>query len=125
MTRLFKQGLAMELVDSGINPTAITDFANLDINAKFKVWRPFNEYEFNQMITVLTGAGILSKESGIELNTLAKPDEKQRIKVQEEEAAQKALDQMMLVASQKENSQQDNQEKESEEESKNKQEKEE
>jgi hypothetical protein len=125
MTRLFKQGLAMELVDSGINPTAITDFANLDINAKFKVWRPFNEYEFNQMITVLTGAGILSKESGIELNTLAKPDEKQRIKVQEEEAAQKALDQMMLVASQQENSQQDNQEKESEEESKNKQEKEE
>jgi hypothetical protein len=90
----------MELVNSGVNPTAITDFANLDINAKFKVWRPFNEYEFNQMITVLTGAGILSKESGIELNTLSKPDEKQRIKTQEEEAAQKALEQMMLTAQQ-------------------------
>ena len=113
MTRLFKQGLAIELVNSGVNPTAITDFANLDINAKFKVWRPFNEYEFNQMITILTGAGILSKESGIELNTLAKPDEKQRIKVQEEEAAQKALEQMTLVTSQKDASQQGNQEKES------------
>jgi hypothetical protein len=100
MTRLFKQGLAMELVNSGVNPTAITDFANLDINAKFKVWRPFNEYEFNQMITVLTGAGILSKESGIELNTLSKPDEKQRIKTEEEEAAQKALEQMVLTAEQ-------------------------
>jgi hypothetical protein len=104
MTRLFKQGLAMELVNSGVNPTAITDFANLDINAKFKVWRPFNEYEFNQMITVLTGAGILSKESGIELNTLSKPDEKQRIKTEEEEAAQKALEQMMLTAEQNEQS---------------------
>ena len=92
MTRLFKFGLSKELVNNGINPTAITDFANLDINAKFQVWRPFNEYEYNQMVTILTGAGVLSKESGIELNTLSKPDEKMRIAKEEEEKAQKALE---------------------------------
>ena len=92
MTRLFKFGLAVELVNSGENPTAITDFENLDINAKFNVWRPFNEYEYNQMITILTGAGVLSQESGIELNTLAKPDEKIRIKKEAEEAERKELE---------------------------------
>jgi hypothetical protein len=81
--RLFKEGLAHELVATGENPTAITDFARMDINAKFKVWRPLNEYEYNQMLTILTGAGILSKESGIELNTASKPDEKMRIERQE------------------------------------------
>ena len=92
MTRLFKFGLAFELVNNGSNSTAITDFENLDINAKFQVWRPFNEYEYNQMITILTGAGVLSKESGIELNTLSKPDEKMRIAKEVEEAEQKALE---------------------------------
>lgn len=92
MTRLFKFGLAVELVNSGENPTAITDFDNLDINAKFQVWRPFNEYEYNQMITILTGAGVLSKESGIELNTLSKPDEKMRVAKEEQEAMQKTLE---------------------------------
>ena len=93
MTRLFKFGLAVELVNSGENPTAITDFDNLDINAKFQVWRPFNEYEYNQMITILTGAGVLSKESGIELNTLSKPDEKMRMQKETEEAERKELEQ--------------------------------
>lgn len=93
MTRLFKFGLSVELVNSGENATAITDFENLDINAKFQVWRPFNEYEYNQMITILTGAGVLSKESGIELNTLAKPDEKVRIAKEEEAARQDVLEQ--------------------------------
>jgi hypothetical protein len=36
------------------------------------------------MLTILTGAGILSKESGIELNTLSKPDEKSRVDKEEE-----------------------------------------
>lgn len=92
MTRLFKFGLAVELVNNGENPTAMTDFDNLDINAKFKVWRPFNEAEYNQMITILTGAGVLSKESGIELNTLSKPDEKVRIAKEEQEEIQKTLE---------------------------------
>ena len=99
MVRLFKQGLAKELVNSGENPKAVTEFNDLKINAKFKVWRPFNEYEYNQMITILTGAGVLSKESGIELNTLAKPDEKQRVAKETEEAEKKALELAQQTAS--------------------------
>lgn len=79
MVRLFKEGLAKELVNNGIKADAITEFENLHINAKFKVWRPFNDYEYNQMLAILTGAGILSKESGIELSTVGKPDEKARV----------------------------------------------
>lgn len=95
MVRLFKYGLAVELVNKGENATAITDFENLHINAKFKVWRPFNEMEQNSMIQMLVGAGILSKETAIEINTLSKPDEKMRIQKQEEEAARKAQEMMM------------------------------
>ena len=57
----------------------------MNISAKFKVWRPFNEYEYNQMITMLTGANLLSRQSGIELNTLSKPDEKKRLSIEAEE----------------------------------------
>lgn len=84
MVRLFKFGLSKELAASGENPFAVTEFQDLKISAKFKVWRPMNDYEYNQMITILTGAGILSNETGIELNTLSKPDEKMRIAKQEE-----------------------------------------
>jgi hypothetical protein len=93
MVRLFKQGLAKELVNNGENPNAVTEYAELQINAKFKVWRPFNETEFNQMITTLSGAGVISKETAIEVNTISKPDEKQRIRKETEEAEQKALEQ--------------------------------
>ena len=93
MVRLFKQGLAKELVNNGENPNAITEFAELQINAKFKVWRPFNETEFNQMITTLRGSGVISMETAIEVNTISKPDEKQRIKKETEEAERKALEQ--------------------------------
>ena len=79
MVRLFKFGLAKELVASGEHPFAVTELMRLNISGKFKVWRPMNDYEYNQMITILTQNGILSKESGIELNTLSKPDEKMRI----------------------------------------------
>jgi hypothetical protein len=79
MVRLFKYGLSKELVNKGENLQAVTEFESLNINAKFKVWRPLNDYEYNQMITTLVGAGVLSKESGIELNTLSKPDEKIRV----------------------------------------------
>lgn len=85
MTRLFKEGLAKELVNNGILPTAVTRFEKLNINAKFKVWRPMNDYEYNQMLTILTGAGILSKETGIEKNTESTPDEKLRIRKQIQE----------------------------------------
>lgn len=93
MVRLFKEGLAKELVNKKENPTAVTDFAKMDINAKFKVWRPLNEYEYNQMVTMLLGAGVLSQESAIELNTFSKPDEKKRIEKETEEAERKAQEQ--------------------------------
>ena len=79
MVRLFKYGLSKELVAKGENKTAITDFEDLHINAKFKVWKPMNDYEYNQMLTILAGAGILSKETGIEKNTESSPDELIRI----------------------------------------------
>ena len=92
MTRLFKYGLAKELVNTGVNPTAITDFEDLHISSKFKVWRPFNEFEYNQMIATLRGAGILSQETAIEVNTISKPDEKLRVRKEEEEAERKQLE---------------------------------
>lgn len=79
MVRLFKYGLSKELVAKGENKTAITDFEDIHINAKFKVWKPMNDYEYNQMLTILTGAGILSKETGIEKNTESSPDELIRV----------------------------------------------
>lgn len=88
MVRLFKEGLSKELVNYGIKPTAITEFNNLNINAKFKVWEPQSDSEYNQMLIQLAGAGLISQETGIELNTASKPDEKARIEKQlEEEAA--------------------------------------
>jgi hypothetical protein len=79
MVRLFKYGLSKELVNSGINKTAVTDFESLNICGKFKVWKPMNDYEYNQMLTILTGAGILSKETGVQKNTESAPDEMMRI----------------------------------------------
>lgn len=92
-TRLFKYGLAKELVETGENPTAVTDFEDLHISSKFKVWRPFNEYEYNQMVTILKGAGVISQETAIEVNTISKPDEKLRMRKETEEAERKELEQ--------------------------------
>lgn len=92
MTRLFKQGLAKELVKKGENTHAITEFEQMDINAKFKVWRPFDESAYNNMVIALHGGGLISRETGIELNTISKPDEKSRIAREEEEAETKALE---------------------------------
>lgn len=83
--RLFKQGLARELVTKGINPHAITEFASLRIGIKMKVWRPFNETEYNQMLCTLKGAGILSTKTAIEKCTVGNPDEEERIRVEAEE----------------------------------------
>lgn len=96
MVRLFKFGLSKELVNKGINQTAITDFANLNINATFEIWRPFKEYEYNQMISIMTGAGILSKETGIEINTLSKPDEKARVEKETLQTQKMVMQQLIL-----------------------------
>lgn len=85
MTRLFKEGLAKELVSNGENEYAVTEFADLDINAKFKVWRPQNDSEYNQMLIQLSGAGLISQETGIEKNTESSPDEKVRVQREHEQ----------------------------------------
>ena len=92
MVRLFKYGLSKELTNKKIHPTAVTSFEKVNINAKFKVWRPMNEYEYNQMLTILTGAGLLSKETGIQKNTESTPDEHLRVKAEKEDAAKEALE---------------------------------
>lgn len=104
MTRLFKYGLSKELVASGINRFAITEFDTLKISAKFKVWKPQSEYEFAQMLIMLKSAGILSQESGVELNPVSKPHEKARIAKEKEleiiaqsNAEQQAIQQTEVV----------------------------
>lgn len=111
MVRLFKEGLAKELVNNKENGQAVTQFEELNINAKFKVWKPLNEYEYNQIITMLYGANVLSQESAIELNTLSKPDEKKRIEKETEEKERKAqeqLEQQAALAQQNKNAQSSN-----------------
>lgn len=78
MARLFKEGLAKELVNKGIDRTAVTTFEDLDVNAKFKVWKPRSESDYNTMLATLKGAGLISEETGIEKNTESSPDEKMR-----------------------------------------------
>lgn len=98
MVRLFKWGLAMEFVnkdtsDPDYKPNAITEFAKMNINAKFDIWVPYSESEYNQMLTTMKTAGILSKKTSIEMNTISRPDEVERIKKEEEEAFAKELEQ--------------------------------
>ena len=56
------------------------------MSAKLKVWRPFNETEYNQMLVTLKGAGIISAKTAIEKNTISAPDEQARIAVETEES---------------------------------------
>ena len=56
----------------------------LPIYSKFRIWRPFSESEYNQMLATLKGAGLLSVRTGIELNTASAPDELARVNTEEE-----------------------------------------
>jgi len=58
---------------------AVTEYELTEIESEIRVWRPRNDNEYNQMITALTGAEVLSKETGAEVNTLSRPDEKARL----------------------------------------------
>lgn len=89
MVRLFKEGLAKELVSSDIQPSAVTDFADLHINASFDIWKPFSESEYNQMVTTMVNSGILSRKTGIETNTVSRPDEVERVRKEEKEKEEK------------------------------------
>lgn len=93
MSRLFKEGIAIEMVRSGENPTALTDFGELRIFSEFRVWKPKSEEAHNQMLTALyqSGKGGISRQTFVEKNTISAPDEIQRIKKEQEE--QMALEQ--------------------------------
>ena len=92
MLRLFKEGLAKELVNSGEDATAATDFKNLNIGASFRVWMPYSKSEYNQMLLQLAGGGLISKKTGIEKNTESSPDEISRLAAQEQDSSYGAVD---------------------------------
>lgn len=91
MCRLFKEGLANELVNTGKQPTAITDFDNLNINASFKIWRPQSDTELvSRLMNARTG-GFLSIESAANANPDSMPDEFARIQKEKELERQASL----------------------------------
>ena len=92
MVRLFKRGLAMELVKKGIKSDAVTEFDKMNINASFDVWQPYSDSEYNQMLCTMKNAGILSKKTATEVNTISRPDEVERLAKQEEEDLERELD---------------------------------
>lgn len=91
MMRLFKEGLAKELVNKAENSNAVTEFKKLRVSCKFKIWQPFSATEYNNMLISMKQAGILSTKTAIEKNTESVPDEEQRI-AKEKEEAQKLLE---------------------------------
>ncbi|WP_288861330.1 phage portal protein [uncultured Bacteroides sp.] len=85
MMRLFKEGLAKELVKNGENANAVTEFSKLRVSCKFKIWQPFSATEYNNMLISMKQAGILSTKTAIEKNTESVPDEEQRMAKEKEE----------------------------------------
>lgn len=85
--RLFKEGLAKQLVYNGENPNAITEFEQMKVSVSFKPWQPFDEVSYNQMLCTLHGAGLISTKTGIERNTISAPDEEMRKKEEDETSA--------------------------------------
>ena len=100
MARLFKEGLAKELVNSGEKPSAVTDFARLNISASFKEWRPRSDSEYNQMLLQLLGSNIISAKTAIQKNTEATPDEEMRIRKETEERERRQAEIMENQAAQ-------------------------
>lgn len=84
--RLFKAGLAKQLVLSGENPNAITEFEEMKISTSFKPWQPFDESTYNQMLCTLKGSGLISTKTGVEKNTMSTPDEEVRLQNENETA---------------------------------------
>ena len=84
-SRLFKEGLAKQLVASGENPNAITEFADMKITTSFVTWQPFDENVYNTMLCTLKGAGLISTKTGVEKNTVSAPDEEVRLQNESDE----------------------------------------
>jgi len=96
MVRLFKYGLAMELVnkdktDPDYTPDAITEFSKMNINANFDIWTPYSEVEYNTMLVTMKNGGILSQRTATEVNTISRPDEHERIEREKVEDMEKEL----------------------------------
>lgn len=85
MSRLFKEGLAIELVRSDENGKALTQYGQLRIFSEFRVWKPKSEEAHNQMLSTLKGAGGISQQTLVEKNTVSTPDEMMRIQKELEE----------------------------------------
>lgn len=83
MMRLFKEGLAMELVNTKEKgyEDAATRFKKLRIHSQFMVWKPKSEEAHNQMLATLYGGGEggISRQTYVEQNTISAPDEMSRI----------------------------------------------
>lgn len=99
MMRLFKEGLAKELVSNGKNEKAVTEFSKLRVSCKFKIWQPFSATEYNNMLISMTKAGILSAKTATEKNTESVPDEEQRIAKEKEEERKEKEKQKRLETS--------------------------
>lgn len=98
MSRLFKAGLAKELVNTKENEFAVTEFENLRIFSEFRVWKPKSEEAHNQMLSTLKGAGGISQQTLVEKNTVSTPDEMMRIKKEREEEIRQAEEQARKAA---------------------------
>ena len=92
MVRLFKRGLAIELVKKGIKKDAITEFDKLNINANFEIWQPYSQSEYSQMLCTMKNAGIISQITAVEQNEISRPDEWERLKKEEADALEKELE---------------------------------
>lgn len=92
MVRLFKRGLAVELVEKGIKKDAITEFDKMNINAEFEIWKPFSENEYNAMLGTMKSQGILSRRTAVEQNTISRPDEVERIVSEEAQTTELELE---------------------------------
>lgn len=98
MSRLFKEGIAKELVNSGENKTAITDYDEMRIYSEFRVWKPKSEEAHNQMLSTLKGAGGISQQTLVEKNTVSAPDEIERIKKEHDKEIEEARAQEEFTA---------------------------
>lgn len=99
MSRLFKEGLATELVRNGENSEAITQYEQLRIFTEFRVWKPKSEEAHNQMLATLKGAGGISQQTLVEKNTVSAPDEISRIEKEHQAEIAEAQAQEKFTAS--------------------------
>lgn len=100
MARLFKEGIAKELVNTGENDKAVTQFNELRIYSEFQVWKPKSEEAHNQMLTTLyqSGNGGISRQTFVEKNTVSAPDEMARIQKEHEDAIREQEEQSEKAA---------------------------